>query len=640
MNVPHEKSEGGSIMRLNRSLAIVLATALCFAAVAASAADLYTAPSGDVNGNNTVDAQDIQCEVLIFTQVVLAGAVTEDQCGADPDCVAVYGDGFICRAGFTAHNICLPACISATVSLGESAAVSCTNPDADDADCLGLVQKRNADLNCDGDITNVDFTFLVAIVMSKLGGANTADYDSDQKLNFCDDDSDGDGDPDTTDCEDLDETISTLVDEICDNIDNNCSTLVDGEDPAIVADQMCELQNGVCSGVAKPGARCNAGSWDACTDADYLAANAAYEAVEVTCDGLDNDCDTFVDSLDPDIAACDCVTEADCPGYNTAPACDDTATCQGTKGVAACELGACLSNSEDDDSGCDAATVASDCGFYLDVNCTGEIDQSAPTCATSCAGDVECDADAHCDANVCVADQPDGGACDEDSDCADGFHCDDATGLCTADGGDGDGCSIDADCGDGFHCNEATGLCEADGGDGDGCTVDSDCADGFHCDTGLCVADGGDGDGCTIDADCGDGFHCNETTGLCEADGGDGDGCTVDSDCADGFHCDEATGLCVEDSGGGDGCTVDSDCADGYHCNEATGLCEADGGDGDGCTVDSDCATGYHCDTGTGLCVEDSGGGDGCTIDADCADGFHCNEATGLCEADGGDGDG
>ena len=167
----------------------------------------YTAPTGDIDDNGSVDAVDVQCEVLVAARLFLTGTPEEDLCQTDEDCTVGFGLGQTCRAGFSAFKLCLPACLAPTVTLGTDDAPPCLNPGANDDDCLGLTPKRVADLNCDGAINNVDLQFLVALVMNKVGGPGTADVDVDGLLNFCDDDSDGDGTPDITDEAPLDPTI-------------------------------------------------------------------------------------------------------------------------------------------------------------------------------------------------------------------------------------------------------------------------------------------------------------------------------------------------------------------------------------------------------------------------------------------------
>jgi hypothetical protein len=649
-----------------------LTTKSCHAALAAGfllwagealAIAPYTAPTGDLNLNGAIDVQDIQCEVLTFTQVVLAGTPNADQCATNADCQAQYGPAVVCRKGFTQYKICLPDCLNASVSLGASASVTCNNPAADDADCLGLVQKKNADLNCDGKISNVDFLFLVAIVMEKVGGPTTGDYDSDGRLNFCDDDSDADGDPDVTDCGKLDPTVNSLLPEVCDGDDNDCDDLVDGLDPNVVADQACEIKLGVCNAAVKPGERCHNGTWLPCTDDDYLASNADFEAVEASCDDLDNDCDGLVDEADPDVPGCGCQSDADCTSLDAPSTCTTPAQCQGARLVGTCIDTVCQAVEAADDSACTAQTEASGCGLYLPVYCAGgEVQGAPPACASFCILDSDCDDKAHCNAGTCSLDAGVGQGCLEDSDCVAAAHCDEATGQCVADSGNagacavdsdcaagfhcealtcvadvavGGGCVLDSDCADGAHCDEAAAQCVADGEEGVDCVVASDCAPELHCEAGTCVEDAAALEPCATDSDCADGLHCDEAAGLCEQDGGNGAECAVDSDCAPDFHCE--AGACAQDVAAGGACGADSDCAAGYHCDEGAAECVADSVAGALCVVDSDCAEGYHCSAEA--CVEDAAAGDPCVVDSDCAEAYHCDEAAGSCAADAAPGD-
>ena len=74
--------------------------------------------------------------------------------------------------------------------------------------------------------------------------------------------------------------------EICDNLDNDCDSNVDDD---IIDPPQCSLQQGVCEGSEKS---CVGGAWEDCSVSDY---GGSYEATEITCDGLDNDCDGNVD---------------------------------------------------------------------------------------------------------------------------------------------------------------------------------------------------------------------------------------------------------------------------------------------------------------------------------------------------------
>ncbi len=78
----------------------------------------------------------------------------------------------------------------------------------------------------------------------------------------------------------------------CDNQDNDCDGQTDED-----LTQACEKTRGVCGGTVK---LCRNGAFPAaaCTDDEYRARNSAYESFELTCDGLDNDCDGNSDRWD------------------------------------------------------------------------------------------------------------------------------------------------------------------------------------------------------------------------------------------------------------------------------------------------------------------------------------------------------
>jgi hypothetical protein len=327
-----------------------------------------TAPSGDLDGNGSVDVVDIQCQVLIFTHLILAQG-----CQIDADCTAVLGTGFVCRKGFTQTVLCLPNCLDNGVAVDQADAPPCPDSDADNDLCLGLVARNVADLNCDGFINNTDFNFLVQIVVGKLEGTDGADFDQDGKLNFCDDDSDGDGDPDITDCGLLNPLINSFNPEICDGKDNDCDGLVDGADDNILTPD-CPLQLGVCTGATALPEACDNGAWLPCNAATYLAHNDAYEAIETSCDGLDNDCDGAADALDADLFQPECEKQAGvCAGAVK------SATLCVASNYLPCQNSQYLAHSghyQPVEDRCDG----------LDNDCDGAVDENWPELGSKCDG--------------------------------------------------------------------------------------------------------------------------------------------------------------------------------------------------------------------------------------------------------------
>ncbi len=325
---------------MKRWLIGILAIGLGFASASLTP---YTAPNGDLNNDAAADAQDLQCQMLLYERLAVP-----THCVAQEDCPAAT----TCRPGFDAEVVCLPECVAPDVTLGATG--QCTDPGADDDFCLGTVEKLNADLNCDGAITNVDINFLVSVIMDKSGGPGTADYDDDGQLNFCDPDSDGDGESPPKDCDDLDPTSYSAAPETCDGADNDCNGLIDGDDGDLVL-QACEKQIGVCSGALKSASHCVDGSWNPCIKQDYIKNNGAYRVVELCCDGLDNDCDGLIDMDDADIPCGNGVCDASFG--------ETCATCHADCGD--CEGSCCLPH---EGAGCKDLTVQ-DCVCDLDPFC-------------------------------------------------------------------------------------------------------------------------------------------------------------------------------------------------------------------------------------------------------------------------------
>lgn len=264
-----------------------------------------------------------------------------------------------------------------------------------------------------------------------------------------------------------------------------------------------------------------------------------------------------------------CRVASDCPAsYGAAPVCEDHRACQGTRDAASCVSSQCGTMFDvPDDSACTSAIVADTCGLYPSVRCTGAITQTAPVCAMACTSDSDCDEGAHCDDNVCVADLPNGAACDEASDCVSGWC---GNGFCCA---GGDCCSRASDCPGSYArapeclaaascqgtrrdavCNPTSNQCQV----GDPIDDDSGCAGEVSNTCGLfpsvsCTSmpDQPTDQGarcetsCTSDADCDAGAFCNEAM-TCQSEGGPGDACTASNQCSGGLSC--VDGVCCTSS--------------------------------------------------------------------------------------------
>ena len=264
---------------------LIVLPVLLSAAVHVQAIEPWTAPQGDINNDGDVGVSDLQCQVLLYNRLTEVGEPAEDMCNTDDECQALFGVENYCRPGFSSFALCLPACIAPQVTVGKSGGIDCLGNDdgVDSADCLGKVQKRNADLNCDGQLDSTDLNFLVAIIMDWVGGPGTSDLDSDGRLNFCDDDSDGDGDPDVTDCAVLDSSQGGTLPELCDLIDNDCSGQVDDG----LGTTTCGL--GQCQHTIN---NCVGGQGQQC--------DPMQGATGESCDGVDNNCNGQVDDGFPD----------------------------------------------------------------------------------------------------------------------------------------------------------------------------------------------------------------------------------------------------------------------------------------------------------------------------------------------------
>ncbi|MEQ8457708.1 MAG: putative metal-binding motif-containing protein [Sandaracinaceae bacterium] len=265
-------------------------------------------------------------------------------------------------------------------------------------------------------------------------------------------------------------------------------------------------------------------------------------------------------------ASGDCCGDAtNCPAsYSTPAVCETPTSCQGDRDVATCVAFQCgTMMGVADDSACDSAVLANDCGLYPSRFCTGATNQTPPSCPSSCTADSECDGNAHCDLGMCTVDLPDGSACDEASDCVTG-HC--QNGFCCA---SGDCCAAGTDCpaatyGEPSVCSSAatcqgqrrdpmcnsTNQCQLGGlvDDDSGCAGLQSNACGLYPAVACTSAMSQSPDqmsrcamACASSGDCDSGAFCN-AMGQCEARGMLGDACTATAQCESGLSC--VDGVC------------------------------------------------------------------------------------------------
>lgn len=140
--------------------------------------------------------------------------------------------------------------------------------------------------------------------------------------------------------------------EVCDGKDNDCDGRVDED----LKSTPCIKQQGVCKGAMQ---RC-AGEkgWRLCEVTDYQKHNAAYELLEKSCDGKDNDCDGVIDAL--------AYTE-------TCTVSSQTSDC--SKGHKVCDKGQAVCRPIYQQQ------PAEICGNQIDDNCDGQVDETS-SCQT------------------------------------------------------------------------------------------------------------------------------------------------------------------------------------------------------------------------------------------------------------------
>ncbi|HPC91193.1 MAG TPA: MopE-related protein, partial [Myxococcota bacterium] len=155
-------------------------------------------------------------------------------------------------------------------------------------------------------------------------------------------------------------SAATPEEEVCDGIDNDCNGYIDDVD--IESAPYCANQTGVCEGARQS---CGgAAGWLPCNTANYVANSPFYEQMEISCDGLDNDCNGLID--DGPAPLCE-KQEGVCAGK--------TKPCDGAGGSLECDASVYGPDYQEVETLCDG----------LDNDCNGIIDDPWPNKGKACS---------------------------------------------------------------------------------------------------------------------------------------------------------------------------------------------------------------------------------------------------------------
>jgi hypothetical protein len=676
-------------------------------------------------GDDCEEDADCESEICVEPSPGSGESICAELC--DPFCA----DGFTCvnlMTSMGSADVCVPA--------PDNLCDPCvTNNDCGDGNdfCVSLAAGDFCVEDCTGNPDSCPVGFTCGLI---TGSDAVAGMQCIPDNGVCCIDADGDIHGEGagclgTDCDDDDDEVYPGADELCDDKDNDCNDIVD-DDTIDCPGANCSV--GVLGYFEEGAATCEAGgncvvpdaslcnlytcdeggeNGDACADAcdvedDLKCIPAAHcDASECFDDlanglGCDEDSDCVSAHCD-NLFCCDlgncCQVASDCPNFGTGtPICDNPATCQGTTGEATCSANFQCGTDDGvaNDTGCDAATLADDCGLFIDVYCDGTIDQNAPECLTQCSTHADCDDTAFCNPGTqqCELKRDDGEVCEFDDNawcvadhCENGFCC-----------GSGDCCSAATDCPasyssdpvcttpsacqgtfDQAQCIGSICSTAANSPDDSACTsgMESDDCGSYlsvYCDGSAMQLDPDCATFCTGDSDCDPEAYCN-TGAACVPDEDNGQACNDDAECVsahcqNGFCCD--SGDCCADSNDCGDYVVTPNCTDASTCSgvRTDGVCSVNfqcsgqvvadqsgcnGLESDDCgpylatqcpdtSCDTSCIDDNDCDPSAnctlGECVPDAGPGGFCNDPSDCSAGLFCVDSVccasacdGSCEA-------
>ncbi len=457
---------------------------------------------------------------------------------------------------------------SPVASGATSATLVIDSDDADEAEFSFPISATGV-LDTDGDGLE-DFEDNCADVSN----SDQADADLDGLGDACDPCTDADGDTFGNgsaadvcdlDCDDGDITVSPDADELCDGVDNDCDAFTDEEDAIDAATWYADLDGDAYGDAGNPVVGCDApgASFVADnTDCDDTRADVSPGVAE-QCDGVDNNCDGFIDEATA-VDSSSWYVDADADGFGDTDS--GISACSGPEGYIA-DGGDC------DDTSVAVNPDAAELCDGVDNNCDGTIDEGEALDSLAWYADV--DADTYGDAVTLVlsCEMPEGFVADN-TDCDDSRDdrspaasevCDEVDNDCDGEVDEGSLLTFYADSDGDGHGDAAVSLTA--------CTAPADyVADDADCDdsdptvspTGVEVPYDGidqdcDGVDAWVDAD-GDGFDsrfdCDDTDGSINPGALETWYDGVDQDCVGGSDFDQ------------DGDGYDSDAYGGTDCDD------------------------------------------------------------------------